>query len=265
MMFAWILIIIVSLFGCATGDSVKIEPIATYKHDSMCFTQGLILQDNVLYESCGLTGKSSLRIVDYQTGQVLKRQRLEAKYFAEGIALLNDRIYMLTWKNKQMLVFDAKTLTPLGDLAYETHTGEGWGLTYDGHHFITSDGSNRLTFFQPPSLDAKQLVKVKHIEVMHPTTNKPITHINELQYVNGFIYANIWYKDVIIKIDINSGAVVETYDLSALYPHKIRSPHADCLNGIAYNAVDGTFLLTGKKWPKYYSVNFGAIEGRKDL
>jgi len=251
--------------GCMANKSLKVAAKSTYRHDEECFTQGLLLQDNILFESCGLHGKSSLRTVNYQTGEVLKRQRLDGKYFAEGIALVQDKIYMLTWKNKNMLVFDAKTLKQIADISYQTHTGEGWGLTYDGQHLIASDGSSRLTFFEVPTAESTALVKVKHVDVRSAETSKLIKHINELQYVNGFIYANIWYKDFIVKIDSSTGLVVQMYDLTDLYPHKTRSARADCLNGIAYNSVENSFLITGKQWSLYYSVNFSAAEKNKDL
>ena len=251
--------------GCMSNKSLKIAAKSTYRHDEECFTQGLLLQDNILFESCGLHGKSTLRTVNYQTGEVLKRQRLDGKYFAEGIALVADKICMLTWKNKKMLVFDSKTLKQIAEISYQTHTGEGWGLTYDGQYLIASDGSSRLTYFEVPTAETTALIKVKHIDVRSAETSKLVKHINELQYVDGFIYANIWYKDFIIKIDSSTGQVVQTYDLTDLYPHKTRSPRADCLNGIAYNIVENSFLLTGKQWPLYYSVNFSAAEKSKDL
>ena len=284
---------------CATSpkSNNKIIPIRSFKHDDSCFTQGLEIHGDILYESCGLNGKSSIRMVNLQTGEVIRQTKLERKYFAEGITVHGGRIYMLTWKNKIMLVFDAHTLMLLGTLPYTTFNGQGWGLTSDGQHLIASDGSDRLTFFAIPTSkelnsignkskgnyvgdksaennkQAAALVIVKELVIKHPITKEPITQINELEYVDGFIYANLWYQDEILQINSSTGEVTHRFDMSQLYPKSTRRPNADCLNGIAYNKVDETFLLTGKLWHKYYYVNFsstatshdGANNGKHDL
>lgn len=250
-----LLSLVMQVLAKAGAETSKVLAISSHPHDETCFTQGLLIEGNTLYESCGRYGKSSLRTVDLTTGTVIKQTRVTNKYFAEGIVMHENRVYMLTWKNKVMLIFDASSLSLIGNITYATHNGEGWGLTTDGTHMIASDGSNRITYFAFPTLLQKELTKVRHIDIKDPITAKPIFQINELEYVNGFIYANLWYKDVILQIDSTTGAVVHTFDLSALYPHSSRKPSSDCLNGIAYNKADNAFLVTGKLWPKYYHVN----------
>mmetsp|Transcript_15854 Transcript_15854/g.26502 ORF Transcript_15854/g.26502 Transcript_15854/m.26502 type:complete len:272 (+) Transcript_15854:2-817(+) len=236
----------------------KILPIRRYPHDEKCFTQGLVIVGDSLYESCGLYGKSSIRKVDLNTGKVIVQRKLERRFFAEGITAYEGQIYMLTWKNRAMLIFDAKTLEFVGLKNYKTFSGEGWGLTTDGKQLIASDGSDRITTFHLPDKESTTLEKIREIVVRDPVTNRPIKMINELQYANGYIYANVWYKDFILKIDPTNGVVVEILDLKNVYPRSQRKPTADCLNGIAYNETDESFLVTGKLWPHMYLVDMVA-------
>lgn len=202
--------------------------------------------------------------MDPQSGKVLRSTAIHRKYFAEGITVVNDLVYMLTWKEKTLLIFDANTLKMLSTRTYTTYNGEGWGLTHDDTHLIMSDGSNRLTYFLKPSMDEKNgapLKKVKHLRVTDPSrAGKKIELINELELVNGHIYANIWYQDIIIKISALSGHVVSVFDMSSLYPMSNRPKNADCLNGIAYNSTTGRFILTGKWWPMYFEVTLLGAE-----
>lgn len=239
-----------------------------FDHDPKSYTQGLYIYKNFIYESSGNYGKSSLRIVDPESGKVLKSTPIHRKYFAEGITVIDDLVYMLTWKEKTLLIFDANDLELLSTRTYETFNGEGWGLTHDRIHLIVSDGSNRLTYFLKPTMDEKDgssLKKVKHVRVTDPSrVGKKIEFINELEMVDGYIYANIWYQDIMIKINPASGRVVSIYDLSSLYPMTSRSKTADCLNGIAYNSTSGRFLLTGKWWPNYFDVRLDNTEAAND-
>ena len=259
-------ILSIILIICMYTSSEPIRALLSIPHDEACFTQGLVLDGDILYESCGLYGKSSLRIVDPKTGSVIKKKRLHSRYFAEGIVLHDRKIYMLTWKNKALLVFDANSLDLLETKSFSTYNGQGWGFTTDGKHFIASDGSDTLTFFEPLQANQHSLTVVKHVKVTHPNTGKGIVNINELQYVDGFIYANVWFRDEVLRIDPSSGRVLETYDLSHLYPRRQRSPTADVLNGIAYNPAEGSFLVTGKLWPQYYTVRLpGGGSGSRGL
>jgi len=232
----------------------NLQPLNTYIHDEKCFTQGLLYHDNKLYESCGLYGKSSLRVMDAKSKNLLTKIKIDDKYFAEGITILNNKLYMLLWQQQFVLVFDLKTLKQVDMKYIETFKKEGWGLTTDGTHLIVSDGSDRIQFYEVKS-DLKYLKKVKEIVVRDPSTQRSVDRINELQYVNDSIYANIWYKDVIIRINAKNGIIHDKYDLSSIYPRNKRSRTADCLNGIAYDPSDKTFLLTGKLWDKYYKVD----------
>eukprot|EP00601_Ochromonadales_sp_CCMP2298_P022358 CAMPEP_0173304020 /NCGR_PEP_ID=MMETSP1143-20121109/19210_1 /TAXON_ID=483371 /ORGANISM="non described non described, Strain CCMP2298" /LENGTH=281 /DNA_ID=CAMNT_0014244789 /DNA_START=144 /DNA_END=985 /DNA_ORIENTATION=- len=239
----------------STSTLSPLRPTHTYPHDARCFTQGLVLTQNTLYESCGFYGKSSLRIVDLKTGSVIKETKIEAKYFAEGIAVVGGVVYMLTWKERQVLLFDAQSLKQIGSKQFESYSGQGWGLTTDGEKLIASDGSDRITFYQIPVQGdgSSALQKIRTMTVRDPHTKKPVRYLNELEYAGGYIYANVWYKDYILKIDPETGLVLRKLDLSHLYPHP-RSRTADCLNGIAYNRTDGSFILTGKMWPSCYVV-----------
>lgn len=190
--------------------------------------------------------------------------------FAEGIVVIQDYIYLLTWTNKFMIVIDKKSFQIVGKYLYATHTGEGWGLTYNGKQFIISDGSSRIQFFNVPDINnlllnskskTSELAK-SHEIVVKRSDGMETKLVNELQYneKNGFLYSNVWYTNQILKIDISNGIINETIDLQSLYPLRIRAKTADCLNGIAYNKTDDTFLLTGKLWPNYYNTKFSPME-----
>jgi glutaminyl-peptide cyclotransferase len=238
-------------------------------HDSDCFTQGLLFHDGYMLESCGLYKRSRVRKVHPDTGTVVIETPLPNDIFAEGIAVVGDLLYMLTWTNKIVYLLDANTLVIRGIRSIKTFNGEGWGLTYDGEHLIASDGSDRLTLFHPlpdevvsSSLHlSKKLARktfLEHageIQVTDRITGLPYDHINELEYNpdDGFVYANIWYQNVIIRIDAKTG-VADKLDFESLYPVKDRPRTADCLNGIAYNTSEKAFRITGKLWPLIYKV-----------
>ena len=252
--------------------------IREFNHDSKSFTQGLVIKDGYIYESGGLYSKSTIRKVDTNTGKVLQIKKLPNHFFAEGITIINGLIYMLTWRENTLLIFDQHTFELKDMRSFKTHSGQGWGIAFDGENLITSDGSHMLTKFKLPTISSssnnpKPLMKfgmwrlAKPLEIITSTPviykSKPLKKINDLEYVNGKLYANIWYEDVIVEIDPNTGTVINTINMSELYPKNERSKTADCLNGIAYNSSDNSFLLTGKLWDKYYHVKFN--RGSTDL
>lgn len=250
------------------NEVTKHSLIEVTPHDSDCYTQGLTFNENFIYESCGINGRSSVRRVDPASGRVLQQLKLEDAVFAEGLVIIDNTIYVLTWQNKYMLVIDKKTLELLGKYSYRTHTGEGWGLTHDGQQFIISDGSSRLAFFDVPDITQihqkqlfqTQLKKTREI-IVRDGTGKELNSLNELEWMgDGHVYSNVWYKDYLLKINVADGTVSEVLDLHTLYPYNTRSKNADCLNGIALNATDNTLLVTGKLWPYYYKIK---VEGLK--
>jgi glutamine cyclotransferase len=259
--FLWSIFLCKQLLAYQVGHVIK-DIQQEIPHDHNCFTQGLVFKDNILYETCGLYGKSSLRKVDMKTGKVLQSKHINKDIFAEGLTAANDTLYMLTWKNKRIYMYDRNTLELIATRTIQTHNGEGWGLTTDGKQLIVSDGSDRLLFYAFPDLstgtEKDSLAKIREVRVFDPVNGRHINQVNELEFVNGFVFANLWYRDIIIQIDPATGHIIERYDMSSLYPQNSRAPGADCLNGIAYHAGEKYFLLTGKNWPKYYQLNFSA-------
>lgn len=236
------------------AQSITFDVKRTVRHDEQCFTQGLQLYQGFLYETCGLFKKSSLRKVDPATGAVLRQVKLPQEVFGEGLTVIGNRIYVITWKSRRMFIYDVNTFDLVLSTTFETFNGEGWGITHDAdNNLIASDGSDRLTFLSTPRQVNEVARKLKDVVVKDAKTGTSVQQINELEFVNGFIYANLWYQDVIVKIQPETGVVVERIDLKSLYTN--RSPTADCLNGIAYNESSKTLILTGKLWPKYYHVS----------
>jgi len=218
--------------------------VNTYPHDPDAFTQGLVYLDGQLYEGTGLYGASSLRRVDLQTGQVLQRYDLSGEYFGEGIAVLNDKIYQLTWQSQVGFVYDRITFNRLAQFTYPT---EGWGLTHDGRRLIMSDGSAKLYF-----LDPQTLARLGEITVHDGETE--IVRLNELEYINGEVWANVWQTDWIARIDPQTGQVLGWIDLSGLLGPEDRTRPVDVLNGIAYDAERGRIFVTGKWWPRLFEI-----------
>ena len=213
-----------------------------WKHDTEAFTQGLLIHDGKLYESTGQK-QSYIGIVNIKTGKPDKKVVLDDKYFGEGIAVLNDKMYQLTWQNKVGFVYDIDTFAKLREFTYNS---EGWGLTDDGHHLIMSDGTEKLTY-----LDTTTLKPVKTIHVKDE--NGFVTKLNELEYMEGFILANQWETNRILKIDPQTGDVVGIIDLTPLAQEaKLDNPRADVLNGIAYHPATKLLIVTGKFWPSAY-------------
>jgi glutaminyl-peptide cyclotransferase len=220
------------------------QVVNVWPHDPNAFTQGLIFSDGKLLESTGQEGRSSLRRVELQTGSVLQRVPVPEPYFAEGLTLLNGKLYQLTWQHQVGFIYDAQKLEQVGKFNY---TGEGWGLTTDGHSLILSDGSNRIRFIDPDSFRV-----TKTIAVLDGQT--PVNELNELEYVQGEIYANIWHDQRIVTIDPQTGRVTGWIDLSGLLqPGEVVDPDA-VLNGIAYDESTHRLFVTGKLWPHLFEI-----------
>jgi glutamine cyclotransferase len=222
------------------------EVVTSFPHDPDAFTQGLVVHDGRLYEGTGQYGESTLRRVDLATGRVEKMNALSSIYFGEGITILDDRLYQLTWQNNVVFVNDVDTLDRVATLRNE---GEGWGLTHDGAHLIVSDGSATLRFHDPETFEI-----VKRLNVH--ADGQPVNSLNELEFINGEIWANLWYQDRIARISPESGAVLGWIDLSALYPQSRRASE-DVLNGIAYDPDTDRLFVTGKNWPSLYEIEVG--------
>jgi glutamine cyclotransferase len=217
--------------------------VNTYPHDINAYTQGLEFYKDTLYESTGLRGFSSLRKVDFKTGKVLKKLALPDAIFGEGITILNNRLYMLSWQSGKGFVFDPATFKELSQFSYG-QSKEGWGLCNDGKKLFKSDGSQKIWFLDPQNLS--------HIEL---ATNKSFfKNTNELEYVNGLIYANVYQKESVMVINATSGAIEGVVNFAGL--KKRVTPHSeiDVLNGIAYHPTRKTFFVTGKKWDKMFEV-----------
>ena len=221
--------------------------IATFPHDTSSFTQGLVFaSDGQMYESTGLQGQSTLRRVDIATGQTLQRIDVPAQYFAEGIALVGDELLQLTWQNKIGFVYDRATFKQKRTFSYNT---EGWGLAYDGTaSLVMSDGSDTLTFLDPKTLAPGRTLRVQD-------AGSPVRNLNELEWIDGEIWANVWLTDRIVRISPNTGQVSAWIDLASLWPNAERPrPDEQVLNGIAYDKATRRIFITGKKWPRLYQI-----------
>ncbi len=217
------------------------EIVKTHPHRISAFTQGLAIDEGFLYEGTGTYGQSTLCRIDLETGRVLQRSHLPDHMWGEGITLFGNRIYQLTWRSHTGFVYDKRTFKLLQTFDYP---GEGWGLTHDGRDLIMSNGSATLTFLDPNSLDARRTILVTD-------ANQPVTHLNELEYIDNQIYANIWRTNDIVAIEPKTGSVTARIDLSDL---KDREPRADVLNGIAYDPLRRRLFVTGKYWSKLYEI-----------
>jgi glutamine cyclotransferase len=219
--------------------------IKTYPHDTSAYTEGLVFDNGVLYESTGGYGASSLRRVDLESGNVLQEVLLPSQFYGEGLAVVNDSLVQLTWQENVGFIYDKETLGLLGNFSYST---EGWGLTYDGNRLIMSDGSPNLYF-----LDATTFQRIGQVNVHDG--NMTLTNINELEYINGDVYANIWLQQRIAIINPQTGQVKGYIDLSGLYKSNNPSNNPDnVLNGIAYDAQSDRLFVTGKDWPNLYQI-----------
>lgn len=219
--------------------------IRAYPHDPNAFTQGLVYEDGFLYEGTGRQGQSSLRRVELETGTVLQSVSLDLRHFGEGIAIVGNRIYQLTWKTHTCFVYDKRSFAVLRTFSYD---GEGWGLTTDGQYVIMSDGSSTLAVRDPETFAI-----VREINVQDHGT--PVERLNELEFIDGEIWANVWQTDRIARIDPRTGEVTGWIDLTGLLSAADRQGRqVDVLNGIAYDAAAQRIFVTGKLWPKLYQI-----------
>lgn len=228
----------------AVVPTLGYQVVNVWPHDPNAFTQGLVVLDGKMLESTGQVGRSSLRNVDLQTGRILKKIDVPPPFFAEGLTLLNNKIYQLTWEQGVGFIYDAQTLEKLGEFKYD---GEGWGLTTDGQSLILSDGTNRIRFLDPDSFQLKKTIAVMHGRV-------PLRDLNELEFVNGEIYANVWHDNRIATINPQTGHVTAWIDLTGLLQEGDVQDQEAVLNGIAYDQSSGRLFVTGKLWPRLFEI-----------
>lgn len=213
-------------------------------HDDQAFTQGLVVYKGAFLESTGQYGFSSLRRAAIKNGVVQRSEKVDARYFAEGIAVLQDRVYMLTWLNQQGFIYDAKTLAKVGDFTYQ---GEGWGLTTDGIHLYMSNGTSTISVHDPNGFR-----RIRSFDVL--LDGVPLNNLNELEWIHGEIWANVWQSETVVRINPTTGRVVGVVDFSGILPQSDRSPSTDVMNGIAWDSVSQHLYVTGKHWPKVFRV-----------
>ncbi|MDR3233241.1 MAG: glutaminyl-peptide cyclotransferase [Planctomycetaceae bacterium] len=238
-------VICIAQLSAGMPEDIVLTPVAAYPHDEKAFTQGLFFDGGFLYESTGQYAQSTLRKVDPKTGQVLLHINIPNRYFAEGLALASGKIFQLTWRENMCFVFDKATLQKKDDFRY---SGEGWGLTFDGEHLIMSDGSAVLKF-----LDPKTFKRKRKIDVLDKTVNTkkeiPVLNLNELEYIHGEIWANVWQTTKIVRIDPHRGKVIGWIEMAAFVPEQHKADTQNCvLNGIAFDAATDTVYITGKNW-----------------
>ena len=220
------------------------DVVNTYPHDPKAYTQGLVYYDDQLYESTGQYGSSSLRRVELKKGKVKKKIEIPKQYFAEGMTILDGKIYQLTWHERKGFVYDLKDFRLEKEFAYQ---GQGWGLTTDGHSLIMSNGSHELHFLDPATFQVQRTVSVFNDKM-------PLTHLNELEYIRGEIYANIWQSDRIVRLDPETGRILAWIDLTNLRPPETFDNTENVLNGIAYDSREDRLFVTGKRWPKIFEI-----------
>lgn len=225
-------------------ERLRVKVVSARPHDPSAYTQGLLLHEGFLYESAGLYGESSLRQVDPVTGEVRRRVSLPSRYFGEGLARVGDRLIQLTWQEGVVLVYRLSDFEKIGELPY---VGESWGLCYDGNRLILSDGTDRLFFRDPETFAPAGEVAVK-------MDGAPLRQLNELECVDGAVYANVYQTDTIVRIDPGTGEVTAVVDASGLLGPSDYQAGAEVLNGIAYDPAKKTFLITGKRWPMLFEV-----------
>lgn len=220
------------------------EVVASYPHDPRAFLQGLLWHDGGFYESTGQYGESSLRRVEFPSGRVLKKVNLADDLFGEGLALVDNRLIQLTWTSHRGFVYELETLRQIGEFSYRT---EGWGMTYDGSNLIMSDGSSTLTYLDPQTFKPVRQLQVRF-------NGRPVPNLNELEFIEGEIWANVWQSDMILQIDPASGQVVSFLDLKGILDPSNRTGSEDVLNGIAYDAQQKRIFVSGKLWPLIFEI-----------
>lgn len=226
--------------------NISFSVFDTFPHDTSAFTEGLLFYKGDLYESTGLKGQSRISQVNLKTGQPIRSTKLDDQYFGEGIVILNDTVYQLTYQEKIGFMYSLRDFKKIGEFKFASD--EGWAMTTNGKEIIASDGSSLLYFYEPGTF--------KLLRTMRVTESGSITlDVNELEYIDGFIYANIWKQDYIVKIDPGTGAIVGKIDFSSLASQvRSRHPSAEVLNGIAYNEQTKKLYITGKNWPVLYEI-----------
>ena len=236
--------------GCSQPENsgptplIPFDIVATHPHDPEAFTQGLLYHDGLLYESTGLYGQSSLRISEPETGKVRKRRMLDPSLFGEGLAEFNGRLYQLAWRENVVLVYDRDTLRSLRTLPL---AGEGWGIAVANNQLVISDGTDKLHFYDPSTMNFIRSIPIRH-------NGKAVYRLNELEMIGDRLYANIWESDYIARIDLERGEVTGWIDASALYPRNREQNRQQVLNGIAHNPETGHLYLTGKNWPHLFEI-----------
>lgn len=220
------------------------EVVKTWPHDRLAFTQGLVFRHGNLVESTGLNGQSTLREVELGTGKVLKQVSVSAEHFAEGLAVIGSQAFQLTWHSGTALVYDADTFRREKEFTY---AGEGWGLTTDGTALILSDGTHEIRFLDPKTFKVTRSIAVFH-------DGHPLRNLNELEYVNGEIFANIWQTNTVARLDPATGRLLGLIDFSGLLAPADYAGNTDVLNGIAHDATGDRLFVTGKNWPKLFEV-----------
>lgn len=226
-----------------TASPTTYEIVASYPHDPSAFLQGLVWHDGGFYESTGLYGKSTLRRVAFPSGEVLKSVSLDKEFFGEGLALVGDHLIQLTWRSKRAFIYDRESFALIGEFPYET---EGWGLAYDGSCLILSDGSDTLFFYDPHTYQQTRSLNVT-------LDGRPLKDLNELEFIRGEVWANVWHTDIIVRIDPASGQVVGVLDLAGIL-QDTRRDNDDVLNGIAYDPAADRIFVSGKRWPLIFEI-----------
>ena len=225
-------------------DRYSYRIVAVYPHDPDSYTQGLYWDNGTLFEGTGLYGESALLETELKSGKALRRESLPAEFFGEGIARLGDTIYQLTWQEGVALLYDAATFRRIGQFRY---TGEGWGLTTDGTLLYASDGTSRIRVLDPRDFSLKR-------EIFVTTEGRPQEYLNELEWIDGELWANVYMTDQIVRIDPATGVVTGVMDLTGLLPEADRTPDTDVLNGIAWDETTDRIFVTGKKWNKLFEI-----------
>ena len=242
------ILLLIAVSSTAAPPSVETQGyriVHVYPHDPRAFTQGLVYVDGHLYESTGLRGQSSLRMVDLDTGRTLQKYDLPEQYFGEGLTDWGSTLIQITWESHKAFVYDRFTFSLIKTFPYE---GEGWGITHDGKQLIMSDGTSYLRFLDPQTFRETRRIRVVG------ANGQGIEDLNELEYVHGEIYANVWHSDRIARISPKNGKLLGWIDLSGLRdPTTTANPDA-VLNGVAYDAKDDRLFVTGKLWPKLYEI-----------
>ncbi|MEP6763400.1 MAG: glutaminyl-peptide cyclotransferase [Gemmatimonadaceae bacterium] len=235
---------IVPVVTAARTPTYTYEIVATYPHDTDAYTEGLLIHEGRMFESTGQPGKSFVREVDLKTGASIRQHNIDAKYFGEGIIIFDDKLYELTWKDGIGFIYDWKTFKPLSEFHYE---GQGWALTTDGKSLIMSNGSSVIAFRDPATFKVTSAITVTDHDV-------PVEKLNELEWIKGEIWANVWETDQIARIDPANGHVVGWIDLAGILPAADKKGGEDVLNGIAYDAKNDRIFVTGKNWSKLFEI-----------